>query len=307
MIRKLIPLLLLGWSLPLLAAPPRVVVSIAPIHSLVAGVTEGVSEPRLLIPATASPHAYALKPSDARALSRAGLVVWIGEGLESMLEKPLQALPDGARVLEVAALDGIHLLPGRKGGIWQAEAHHDHDHGHGHGHGEMDGHLWLDPDNARVIVSAVAATLAELDAGHAERYRANASAMLARIDELERELRAQLAPVKEVPYIVFHDAYRYFEQAFGLHPAGAITVSPERAPGARRLSEIRDAIRRQGAVCVFSEPQFRPATVSVVLEGSGARHGVLDPLGAELQPGAGLWFELMRALAENLRLCLQPG
>jgi zinc transport system substrate-binding protein len=286
------------------------VTSILPLHSLVSGVMDGVGEPRLLIGANASPHAYALKPSDARALSEAELIVWVGEDLEAVLEQPLRTLAGRAKVLELSAVEGMPLLPSREGGVWQeskheeAHAHEEHGHDHGHQHGEMDTHLWLSPHNARRIVSAVVNELAKLDVANAPRYRANATAMEERIVALEASLKKQLAPVRERPYIVFHDAYHYFEEAFGLHSAGAIAVSPDRRPGARRIIEIRNAIRDSGARCVFSEPQFRPAIVEVVLEGSGARHGVLDPLGASLPPGKGLWFALMQGLADDLVGCL---
>jgi len=307
--RKLLLLLTLCWSLPSLAAP-KVVVSILPLHSLVAGVMDGVGTPQLLIGANASPHDYALKPSDARALSEAELVVWVGEGLETVLEKPLQALAGKARVLELSTVEGMRLLPTRKGGAWEADEHEEHGAahaGHGHAHGEIDSHLWLSPHNARRIVDAVAGQLSALDAGNAARYRANAVALDEQITALDGRLQAQLAPLRERPYIVFHDAYHYFEQAFGLHPAGAIAVSPDRRPGARRIAEIRQAIHDSGVACVFSEPQFRPAIVDVVLEGSAARHGVLDPLGSTLPAGKGQWFALMQGLADSLTGCLGDG
>lgn len=306
MLRHILLFLALCWSLPTLAAP-RVVVSISPVHSLVAGVMDGVAEPKLLIPATASPHAYALKPSAARALDQADLIVWVGEGLEAVLEQPLHSLARNAQIVELMNLKGMHLLPGRKGGVWAQEEHeHEVEH-HGHEHGEWDTHLWLAPDNARRIVEAVAEKLSVLDAANASRYQANAEAMLKRIAVLEERLRSQLAPVREHPYIVFHDAYHYFEDAFGLQPVGAISVSPDRTPGARRLVEIRKSIKARGATCVFSEPQFRPSTVKVVLEGTGAHAGVLDPLGANLPPGKSQWFALMQGLADSLTACLAPA
>lgn len=302
--RKLLLLLALCWSLPVLSAP-KVVVSILPLHSLVSGVMEGVGTPQLLIGANASPHDYALKPSDARALSEADLVVWVGENMETMLEQPLQALAGEARILELSTVKGMTLLPTRKGGAWEADEHVAHGtHEKGHAHGEMDSHLWLSPHNARVIVAAVAGQLSLIDAANAKTYQANAALLEQRIASLDKRLKAQLAGVSERPYIVFHDAYHYFEQAYNLHPAGAIAVSPNRRPGARRIIEIRRAIRDSGAACVFSEPQFRPAIVDVVLEGSGARHGVLDPLGSTLPAGKGQWFALMQGLADSLTECL---
>ncbi len=308
MLRNLFLLLVLCWSLPLSAAP-RVVVSIGPVHSLVAGVMEGLGEPQLLIPAGASPHAYALKPSDARALSEAELVIWVGGGVEAMLEKPLHSLAGKAQRLELLQVGGMHLLPSRKGGVWHGQNQvQDHQQAHaGHGHGGVDPHLWLAPENARRTVAAVADALSVVDAANGPRYQSNAAALQQRIDAFAVTLAQRLEPLQGEPYIVFHDAYHYFEQAFGLQPVGAIAVSPEQRPGARRLIEIRQAIRDSGARCVFSEPQFRPDIVEVVLEGSGARHGVLDPLGAELVPGKAQWFELMQGVAENLQHCLTDG
>ncbi len=301
MLRPLFFLLLLSCSLPL-AAAPRVVVSIAPVHSLVVGVMDGVAEPQLLIPPGASPHAYSLKPSDARALAEAQLVVWVGEGLEPMLEKPLASLAGSAQVIELAGVEGMSLLDTREGGIWGEEHHDEED--EGHGHGEVDMHLWLSPANARLIVTAAASALSKLDGANAQRYRDNAAQMVSRIDTLESSLRTKLQPLGKTPYIVFHDAYHYFEEAFGLHPAGAISVSPDLPPGAKRISEIRQTITQRKAACVFSEPQFQPRIVKVVLEGGGARHGVLDPLGAELPVGKDQWFDLMQGLADNLSGCL---
>ncbi|HEX9802726.1 MAG TPA: zinc ABC transporter substrate-binding protein [Gammaproteobacteria bacterium] len=309
MTRIILLLALLCGSLPALAAP-RVVASIPPLHSLASGVMEGVGEPQLLIGGGASPHDYALKPSDARALAEAQLILWVGEGLEAVLEKPLHSLAGKARVVELGALEGMELLPTREGGVWEghageeAEEGPDDGHDEGHRHGEFDNHLWLSPHNARRTVAALAEALAQLDPANAARYRANAEGLAARITALENELKLRLSPLRERRYIVFHDAYHYFEAAFGLQPAGAIAVSPDRRPGARRIGEIRRTIRVSGAACVFSEPQFRSAIVEVVLEGTEARHGVLDPLGSALSPGAGQWFALMRGLADDLEACL---
>lgn len=289
----------LCWALPI-AAAPRVVTSILPIHSLVSGVMEGVAEPGLLIGANASPHDYVLKPSDARALAEANLIVWVGESLEPMLAQPLTSLAGNAEVVTLSKTEGMRLLPVREGGVW---GEHDHEGEPGHG-GEMDTHLWLSPHNARRIVAVVAERLSEMDPGNVSRYHANAAAMTAQIAMQEARLQKQLAPVHELPYIVFHDAYHYFEEAFTLHPVGAIAISPERRPGARRIIEIRQALRDSGARCIFSEPQFRPAIVEVVLEGSQARHGVLDPLGTSFTPGKGQWFALMQGLADSLSGCL---
>ncbi len=286
------------------AAPPKVAVSIAPIHSLVASVTGRISTPELLMPPGASPHSYALRPSDARTLADADLVIWVGENLETVLAKPLANLGADARQLALFESPGLSRLPARRGGMWEAdEEHAAHD---SHGHGNEDLHLWLAPANARAIVDAVAAVLAEIDPERAALYRSNAKRTRQRIDGLESELRLRLEPVKALPYLVFHDAYQYFEHSFELHSVGTIAVDPDHRPGARRLAEVRQSVRERGVRCVFSEPQFRSSMVDVVVEGSGARHGVLDPVGSELSPGRELWFQLMENMASSLVSCLGP-
>lgn len=325
---------------------PKVVTSIAPVHSLVAGVMEGVGEPDLLVRGGGSPHSYSLRPSEAQALQQADLVFWIGDDMEVFLRKPLEALAGDAEVVELANAPGIRLLDNREGGAWEGHDHHgeghddhdhgehaeakhghdDHDHGehahdkHGHddhdhaehahddhAHGEKNLHIWLDPHNAKRIVEAAVAELSKQDPAHAARYRSNGEAVLARLDALDEELASTLKSIRELPFIVFHDAYHYFEDRYGLNAAGSITVSPDRAPGAKRLSEIREKVADAGAVCVFSEPQFEPALVDTVVEGTPARTGVLDPLGAEIEPGPDAYETLLRNLANDLRTCLRPS
>ncbi|MDJ0947591.1 MAG: zinc ABC transporter substrate-binding protein ZnuA [Alphaproteobacteria bacterium] len=317
----------LSYSGPGHAAEPKVIVSIKPIHSLVAGVMEGVGAPVLLIKGAGSPHNYSLRPSEADALENADLIFWVGEDLETFLRKPLAALPKRARVVSLSGVEGVTLLEAREGGVWDAhtdehahtqEDDHDHDHedehgqedahGHededGHAHGEHDMHLWLDPANARAMTAVIATALTDRDPGNAETYKMNADRLLARLDALTAEIEKILAPVRERPYIVFHDAYQYFERRFDLRPAGSITVSPDRAPGARRLYEIRKKIVDAGAACVFSEPQFEPKLVRTVIDGTPARTAELDPLGAAVPPGPAAYPTIMQSLAKSLRDCL---
>ncbi|WP_425450050.1 zinc ABC transporter substrate-binding protein ZnuA [Virgifigura deserti] len=309
-------------------AEPNVVASIKPVHSLAAGVMEGVGTPALLVDGAASEHSYALRPSDARALSQADLVFWVGEGLETYLTAPIANLAGDAHIVELAEIEGIRLLEPRTGGDWEAHDHdHEHDHGaaehahedgHGkdrgddhdhaaegeHHHTDYDAHFWLDTGNARRIVAAMVEALSEQDQENAPIYRANGDRLADRLAALDRELAAALAPVKDVPYVVFHDAYQYFESRYDLAAVGSITVSPERQPGAQRLHEIREKISGLDVRCVFSEPQFEPALVDTLREGTAARTGELDPLGADLSNGPGLYFELMRNLAGSLKSCL---
>jgi zinc transport system substrate-binding protein len=294
---------LLAFAASPAGAQPRVVASILPVHSLVAGVMEGVGTPSLIVHGAASPHTYALRPSDAKSLNDGKVIFWIGEIYEGFLEKPLDGLAKKARIVELMEADGVKLLPAREGGAWES-----HDHGKkGHAHAgkeEMDGHLFLDSDNAKAIVRAAVAALGEADAANKQRYAANGEKVIARLDALDAELRAALMPVKDRPFVVFHDAYQYVELRYGLTGAGAITVSPERRPGAKRLSELRKKIATLKAVCVFSEPQFEPTLVRTVTEGTTAKSGVLDPLGADVPPGPDAYFTMMRRLATSLRTCL---
>ncbi len=284
------------------AAGLEVVASIQPLHSLVAGVMEGVGEPTLLIKGAGSPHGHGLRPSDARALERADLVFWIGAELESFLSPTLHALVDPERVVGFTARSHeVRLLPQRRAGAWEADAHSDGDHVEAAG---IDPHIWLDPDNAVAIARIAAQALSAVDPANGKRYRANAARVAARIEALDREIAAALAPVRAVPYAVFHDGYRYFEAHYVLNPVGSVSVSPEQPPGAKRLSQIRNKIKDLGVRCVFSEPQFNPALVDTLVAGTSARSGQLDPLGARLEPGPAAYFTMMRGLARSLLGCL---
>jgi zinc transport system substrate-binding protein len=294
--------------------PPAVVVSIKPIHSLVAGVMEGVGAPELLIEGAGSPHSYALRPSQAQALEQADLVFWVGDGLEAFLARPLAALSGDATVVELSGADGLRLLPTREGGMWKGQeegehAAHDADHEHAqeseeHNHGEVDMHLWLDPRNAEAMVGTIAATLSASDPERAATYEGNATRIRADLARLDAELAAALAPIRDRPFVVFHDAYQYFAERYGLTAIGAITVDPQRTPGAARLRAIRAELEELGSACVFAEPQFRPALVETVVEGTGAGSGVLDPLGADLAAGPEQYSELLRGLSRSLVECL---
>jgi len=273
---------------------------------------DGVAEPKLLIKGGASPHTYALRPSDASALEGADVIFWVGETLEGFLEKPLESLGGNARIVELMEAPGIRLRHPERDGNYEP---HDHDHDHDHDDGGedhedhddhigADAHIWLSPGNAAAIVTAAVTALEQADPAHAAIYRANGERVTDRIGEQAGRLRDILTPVSDKPFVVFHDAYGYFEEAFGLHSVGSITVSPDRLPGARRLDELHGKIARLGAVCVFREPQFAPKLAQAIVEGTEARLGVLDPLGAELGAGKELYFELMRKNADSLAACL---
>ena len=282
-------------------AGPTVVTSIAPVHSLVARVMLGAGSPYLLLPPGASPHDHALRPSDAAALERAALVFWIGPRLEPWVERPLAMLAKGVRVVRLSDTAGLTRLARREGAAFEA---HDHNSGPDPDADEPDPHLWLDPENAKLWLGAIATALAKYDPDNRALYLANVGAARAELDALSIEIDARLAPVRGRPYVVFHDAFHYFENRFAIEAAGAVALSDARVPGPARIASIREHIRALGAVCLFREPQYRAALVATVAEGTGIRIGLLDPLGASLQPGPGLYPDLMRGLADSLADCL---
>lgn len=286
------------------ANDPLVLVSIKPVHSLVATVMRGVGEPRLLVQGGASPHNFALRPSDARLLNRAGVVFRVGPALERFLDKPLQALTGDAMVVDLAEAPGIQLLPAREGGVW---GEHGHEAEEIPDHHQTDLHLWLDPRNAMVMANAIAAALSVADPGNARTYLTNSKALLGQLADLDRDLAARLHDVQGRAFVVYHDAYQYFEARYGLRALGTVTATPGHGVGARRLASIRNAIAEQGALCVFAEPQFRPKLAEILASGTGARMGVLDPIGAGLKPGPGLYSTLMRNLAQAAVDCLGVG
>ncbi|MDG4553873.1 MAG: zinc ABC transporter substrate-binding protein [Candidatus Competibacter sp.] len=304
---------LLFLPLVALATQPQIVTSIKPVYSLVAGVMQGVGEPLLLVSGGASPHDYSLKPSEARAIDQAQVVFWIGPNLESFLTRSLDNVKDKVRVVALLDAPGMTVLPLRESGAWEPHGHDEHGHAkpedgndHEHDHrADHDPHVWLDPVNAIAMVRRIMAVLGEVDVAHRVDYQRNGAALVERLDRLNERLATELAPVRQRPYLVFHDAYQYFERRYDLNAIGSVTMSAERRPGAKRVADIQARIRDLQARCVFSEPQFQPALVETIIASNPAvRRGVLDPLGAELPPGPEAYFQLLQGLATSLRACL---
>ena len=361
---------------------PKVVVSIKPLHSLVSAVMEGVATPTLLVK-KGSPHAYTLRPSEARALASADLVIWIGHEMESFLEKPLETVAENAKQLELAEVLETSLLKTRSGVEWDEHEHHedhatheehegheehathedhdeehegheehatheDHDEEHEgheehatdeehdddheghkehadheathdeeheghdedtdheeHHHGVMDMHFWLDPKVAQKIVTETTKMLIDIDPAHAVQYQANSAKLTTKLVALDASLKQKLAPVKDTPYLAFHSAYQYFEVAYDLNAVGSVTIDPDRKPGAKGISEIRERVKKTKARAVFSEPQFESSLVETIIEGTGATTGVLDPLGSDLDQGPEAYFILLSNLADNLVIGLK--
>jgi zinc transport system substrate-binding protein len=296
-------------------AAPRIVATIAPIHSLAAAVMEGVGEPRLLLPGNVSPHDYAMKPSDARAVAEADLVVWVGESLETFLTGILET--SGAPTLELIEAPGIDPVPYTAGSdepghddVSHDEAGQDDHAGeqddHGHDHAGLDPHIWLDPVRAQAMAAAIAERLAEIDPDNAERYRANVERLSTRLAELDREIGQRLEPVRGKTFVTFHEGFDYFVRRYGLSQALSLTLNPQRRPGARTMSALRERIRTERIACAFTEPQYDERALRRLTDETGMQIGRLDSegVGAGLTPGPDLYFDLMRANAAAVAGCL---
>jgi zinc transport system substrate-binding protein len=292
-----------------LAAAPatglEVVVTIKPLHALVARVMAGTGTPYLLVQGAYSPHTYALKPSDVARLNRADILFRMSEAMEPFTVKVARTLPKRVQVVTLQETPKLVLLERRSSAIFE-DAEPRSGHAHKHTHGAIDGHAWLDPVNARLMADRVAEALGAREPQQAGLFRANAGQLKADLDALSAELARELAPVAGKRYVVFHDALQYFERRYGLRTAGSIALSPEVPPGARRLSALRAQVAARAAECVFAEPQLDTRLVDAVVEGTSARTATIDPEGSRIEPGPELYFTLLRNLARDLKACLAP-
>ncbi len=315
----------------------KVVTSIKPIHSLASYLMDGIAKPDLIVDGYASPHGFALKPSHAKMLQNADLIFWVGEDLENFLEKPLKSVAKKAEKIELIEIKGLTKLKFRERNIFEEhdhghkeddhddhakkeDGHDDHghddhghddhgkkeddhdDHGHeGHAHGEHDPHIWLDPMNAKVILSEMAEHLIENDQKNEAKYKENLKKAHKDLDKLTKKVKSELN--KDFKSIVFHDAYQYFEKRFGINILGAFTVNTDVMPGAEQLAEIREIIEHDKVSCVFSEPQFNPDIIKAVAKDTNVATGVIDPLGATLDPGKDLYFDLISNMSKSFKGC----
>ena len=293
-----------------LKAEISVVTSIKPLHSLTSYIMEGVGEPELIIDGVASPHNFQIKPSHAKMLQNADLVIWIGEDLESFLPTALKSIPKDAVVFELLDQSGLKKLKFREKNIFEGHDDHGHDEhakkeddhdDHGHGHGSFDPHIWLDPANAKVIVKKITNQLSKIDKDNASTYKANSKKVIKDLDGLIKEVKNEIN--KDASFVVFHDAYQYFEKRFGLSVIGALTVNPDVMPGAEQLSKIREVIEHEKAKCIFSEPQFNPNIINSIASDTGVKTGVLDPLGANIDKGKNMYFDLIKDMSNSLKDC----
>ena len=294
----------------------KVVASIKPIHSLASYLMDGVKKPDLIVDGYASPHGFAMKPSHAKMLQEADLIFWVGEDIESFLVKPLGSIAKKAEKIELMEIKGIKKLKLRERNIFEGHDDHGHkeddhdehkedghdDHGHeGHAHGEFDPHIWLDPLNAKKILKEMAKHLIENDQANESIYKENLKKANKDLDKLVKQVKSELN--KDFKSIVFHDAYQYFEKRFKVNVLGAFTVNTDVLPGAEQLSEIREIIEHEKVTCVFSEPQFNPDIINAVAKDMNINTGVIDPLGATLNPGKDLYFNLIKNMSKSFQGC----
>jgi zinc transport system substrate-binding protein len=292
------------------AAEPKVVVTIKPVHALVAQVMAGADTPALVVDGLASPHTYALRPSDTRLMNEAAILFRVSDSVEPFTTRVVRSLPASVEVVTLAATPGLTVLPRRFGTTFEQDAHAGQTHA-GHAHGAKaktndvrDDHVWLDPDNAKRMVDRIAEVLAKKNPARAALYQANAVQAKTGIDAVDADIQRDLKAVEGKPYVVFHDATQYFEKRYGLNAVGSITVSPDVPPSGKRLADLRKKVATLGATCVFSEPNFEAKVVQSVVEGTSAKTAVLDPEGARLTAGPELYATLMRGLAKGVRDCL---
>ncbi len=315
----------------------NVVTTIKPLHSLISSVMEGVGKPSLIIEGTNNPHTFVFKPSHAEMIENADIVFWIGEDLEAFMEKPLDSLAKNAKTISFMDLASIEKLKFREQNIFDDHDDHGHDdhddHGHkdddhddhddhdghddehdghddhddhaghhdGHNHGEFDAHIWLDPANAKEMVLEISHELSEIDPSNKSKYEDNASKTIVALDKLIEEVDKSLS--KDISYIVFHDAYQYFEKRFGVIPAGALTLNPDVLPGAKQIADIQDVINDKGIKCIFSEPQYNPKIIETLGNDMNISTGVMDPLGAYIDAGPSMYSDLINQIANSIKDC----
>ena len=290
----------------------NVVTTIKPLHSLISNVMKGVGEPSLIIEGTSNPHNFVLKPSHAKLLEDADIIFWIGGDLEAFMEKPLSSLAKDAEKISFIELGTIEKLKFREDNIFEHDDHEDHDDHDGHkedehddhdehNHGEFDAHLWLDPVNAKKMVIEISHELSELDPANKNTYMANADKTIEDLDRLIKEVNRSLS--KDISYVVFHDAYQYFEKRFGVTSAGALTLNPDVLPGAKQIIDIQNLIKEKNIKCIFSEPQYNPKIIETLANDTNILTGTMDPLGANLDSGATMYIKLIMNIANSIKNC----
>ena len=307
----------------------KVVTTIKPLHSLISRIMETRGEPQLIIEGTNNPHTFVFKPSHAKMIEEADIVFWIGEDLEAFMEKPLNSLAKDTKKIGFMDSESIEKIEFREKNIFddhdgheeeheghedEHEGHEDDDHGHkdddhdddhkdahAHAHGEFDPHIWLDPENAKEMVKIIRDELIKIDPEGQRQYSVNTAGATLELDNLINSVEKELS--KDISYIVFHDAYQYFENRFGVIPAGALTLNPDVLPGAKQIADIQDVINDKGIKCIFSEPQYNPKIIETLGNDMNVSTGVMDPLGAFIDAGPTMYVELINGIANSIKEC----
>ena len=312
---KIIFILGFLWIPSQTLAEIKVVTSIQPIHSLVSMIMDGVGEPNLILDRTASPHRYSLSPTKAKQIEEADIIFWVGPYIETFLIKPINNLNKKNINIQISKLPNLTTYKIRSGDGFEE---HDHDHGHHDDHDdhkahkdhddhseEIDQHVWLDPENAKVILEEIKIALSKIDPSNKKIYEKNSLDAKKSIDILIEDTKRKLQNYDNSGFIYFHDAYQSFEKRFGLKASGSITISTEVMPGAKRLKELKVLINNENIKCVFSEPQFESKIVKAVVEGTGKKAVILDPLGFNIEPGKNLYNQLIINMTESFLACIK--
>ena len=305
-----------------------VISTIQPINSLVSAVIGNTGKTISIIPAEQSPHDFKLKPSDVKVLQNSNIIFYVSNHLESSVTKVFKNLPKNIKLINLMEESGINHLAIRDNAAWERHDHHgdDHDDHDKHGkkhddhddhdkHGkkhddhddhekEDDVHIWLSPDNAIKIVQKVNKVLSLYFPENSKIYNENTTKFIDKIRNLKMELIKELSPIKNKPYIVFHDAYQYFEKTFELNAVGSVALEGDIASSPKQISFIKDKIIKSKASCVFQEPQFDSKLVKIVVEGTNAKIGTLDPLGVNITGNKDFYLQLLTNMAKSLKECL---
>ncbi len=298
---KLLPLFVALWIQAPLAHAIEVLASVHPLSLISAAITDGVTQPHTLLPLGSSPHDYALRPSDVRRLRQADLIIWVGPQMERFLIKPLAPHAQALALSEQPSLALYHKAGSRAPASDEHADHDDHDHDHEHG---TDTHIWLGPEQARQIARLISQQLQQRDPLHAATYAANLARFEQALTRADRDIARRMQALASRGYFVFHDAYGYWERHYGLRNLGHFTLNPDQRPGARRLADIQARLRAGQARCVFAEPQFQPALITAVTQGTGVAIGSLDPLASSIAVTADGYIRFMHQLAAQFEECL---
>ena len=281
---------------------PKVVTSIAPVYQLTADIMAGVGQPTLLVDGFNSPHDYSIRPSDARALAAADLILWIGKDMEQFLQRQLKNYRDTTNIITLINSQGLTLLPVVHDALAITPNHH---HGHQHINSAKDTHIWLDPNNAIIMSKRISKALSEIDPEHAVRYQENTEQLISAIKQFVENAQKRLGSVTKQPFLVYHDAYQYLTHYFVLNNVGYVALNSGRQPSAKQIRQIRELIEKQQVHCIFTEPQFRAPVIRTLTENFQMRIHTLDPLGVQHTQEPYGYIKTMETNVNEILACLK--